>query len=120
MEEVLWVMEFVCWSPSLLLTPRLIASQISLEEVLEFFKSIGMSVGPTTKETLHALFGRKRESIMELHGEDDEDHSCLTSFGLKVPLPHVRIESLCLIMLAAVPLMSGNKKIRDILPHLTR
>ena len=96
--------------------------QVSLTRVLAFFKKIGMTIGPTTEKTLHALFGRKRESAMDLltGTNDNEDHSCLTAFGLKVPTPHVKLESLCLIMLAAIPLMSGHKQMRDILPELTK
>ena len=94
--------------------------QLRLDVVLKFFGEIGMKMGPNTKETLHALFGRKKEEIDDIVKDDGHGHTCLTAFGLQVPLPHVRIESLSMILLSAIPLMSGNKKMRDILPQLTK
>ncbi|GMH63441.1 hypothetical protein TrST_g1634 [Triparma strigata] len=94
--------------------------QLRLDVVLKYFGEIGMKMGPNTKETLHALFGRKKEEIDDIVKDDGHGHTCLTAFGLQVPLPHVRIESLSMILLSAIPLMSGNKKMRDILPQLTK
>ncbi|GMH60521.1 hypothetical protein TL16_g03070 [Triparma laevis f. inornata] len=94
--------------------------QLRLDIVLKFFGEIGMKIGPNTQETLHALFGRKKEEIDDIVKDDGHGHTCLTAFGLQVSLPHVRIESLSLVLLSAIPLMSGNKKMRDILPQLTK
>jgi hypothetical protein len=74
---------------------------------------------------LHSLFGQEKrdgsESHALVHSETDEHgHTCLTAFGLKVAVPHIKVESLSLVMLAALPLMSGDKNIRDVMPEMMK
>ena len=95
------------------------SGQLPLGALLKAFSSMGMSVGPSTQMTLHSLFGQEKD-LGDLFEVDDQGHTCLTAFGLNVSVPHVKVESLSLVMLAALPLMSGEKSIRDIMPELMK
>ena len=95
------------------------SGQFRLDKVLLLFEALGMKMNSTAETTIHALFGRKQEFLDDLIVSED-GHTCLTPFGygLDIKLPYVRLESLSMILLASVPLMSGDRRMREILPQL--
>ena len=48
--------------------------------MLRLFEGLGMKLNKTGETTLHALFGRKRETLEDLIVSED-GHTCLTPFG---------------------------------------
>ena len=99
--------------------------EVSFESVLAFFPSIGLSLNATGRQTLHAIFGRmKRGNLLDgaVVETDLEGNSDLNVYGLRVPIPRafVNVESLSIILLAAIPLKSGEKIYRDYLPQITQ
>jgi hypothetical protein len=99
--------------------------ELSLTSVLTFFPSIGVNLREFGTRTIHALFGRhERRGLLDgvVLKTDIDGNSELSAFGLSVDLSKafVNIESLSIVLLAALPLMSDKKKIRDYLPQVTK
>ena len=99
--------------------------ELSLSSVLTFFPSIGVNLRESGTKTIHTLFGRfERHGLLDgvVIKTDLDGNSELSAFGLSVNLSKafVNIETLSIILLAALPLMADKKKIRDYLPQVTQ
>lgn len=82
--------------------------QIQLLHFYTFLDSINLSLTDVARETLQAIFGCEKNSshTISRNGTDIDD-------------PYINIDALSICLLAAIPIMCGDKNLPDYLPSIT-